>query len=366
MKKILKLFVPFLILISSCGVKDIKNDLVEYNNIVKNSENINSYSLDINSNHTVSRLSDNGDSIDERNTTYKMSILNDKLNNNYYFNTVNEKNDYVMSLWYVDGIVYLNNSGYKISYNQQKQDVSYLNKKNGIKAIELNEDEVESVKTSKLDNKVTYDFKLNELGRTKFLIENEYLGYGTTFDLEESMFEYKVTTIDSIVVQVVVSGMFKGKSIDEKNKVNFYESTLYSNFNDVIIEKPVDSLDYTNINVNKTLKEYSVEDLSSYKSYLIDIGYVENNGVYKLNIGKVNYTYDFKNNIFSSTIGKTVYNYNYLTDEASNDGCIYLFKNTSETTCNNTQIIFMLNLKNNFLHDVSGTNITDYSMLNEN
>ena len=366
MRKILKLFVPFLILLSSCGVKNVENDLLEYNNIVKNSENINSYSLDIDSNHTVSNLSDSGDLINERNTEYKMSILNDKLNNNYYFSTVNEKADYVMSLWYVDGIVYLNNSGYKISYNQQKQDVSYLNKKNGIKAIELTEDEVESVKTSKLDNKITYDFKLNELGRKKFLMENEYLGYGTTFVLEESLFEYKVVTIDNVVVQVIVSGMFQGKSIGEKNRISFYESALYGKFNDVKVEKPIDSLDYTNINLNKTLKEYSVEDLNSYKSYLIDIGYAETEGLYTLNVGNVNYTYDFKNNTFSSTIGNTVYNYNYLTDDASNEVCVYSFKNVSETTCDNTQIVFMINLRNNFLYDVSGTNIIDYSILNEN
>ncbi len=366
MKKILLLLGLSGIFLTGCTNNKIDEAIFGYHNALENYGSMTSYKLNLDRNLNIFHLNENNDIIGERNSSAEKTVLNDFENNSYYM-YVTDNNNYETATWFINGTVYLNNDGYKVSYNETLENFkSTLNENSGIIPVSLTIEDVESVKTSKIDNKYTYDFKLNQSGREKLLKENNYLGFGQVFKLKNSELTYKVVCIDDYIREIYVTGVFVGESYDETNKISFEDKILISEINNIKVDKPINFESYTSNNIEGR-KEYQVNDIADYKVYLTDIGYNEQNGLYNLTINNQMYfSYDFENMTYSLFKNKVSYVYDYNDDIGYNGKCIYSYSlkaGIEESTCTNRQIYELLNVKNSFNYDINQAGINDIEFL---
>ncbi len=357
MKKILDMMVICLML-CGCQVNNIEANLKDYNMSIDNFFGMSSYKIDVVENNVTRRLNDNDEIVGE---IYKIKINNvliDNDNNAYYIKEKNDNSGYDTEIWFNNGTVYFNNDGYKLTYNDTFENFEMrLIDNTGIIPVYLERNDVERIKTVKLDSKVTYEFSLNDSGKKKVLEENSYFGYGKSFKLEDSNFEYKVTVMENYIYEISVLGEFKGDAIDGKNNVFVNENIKISGINQIFVDIPMDSASYVS-SVIEDDKEFGVTDIDGYKLYLKEAGY-NDNFVLAIN-DLLSFKYDFENSVYISVDNGIAYSYDFKENIGNVNECRFDF-NTGEVsegfTCTIKEKYELINSKNSFMYDINNSGI---------
>lgn len=365
-KIVIILILMFIFGCSSVNQDDVLN---EYNAAYNFFNSFQSYTGLIKSEFNIDRKL-NKDSKDILETTVYLidgELKKDGSNYNTRYNSSFESMD--IKTWYLDGIAYLDNAGYKLSYKDTLQ--NYFNQTRLYYSLLPMDISIDDIKEIKKATPTSYKFILNEIGSLKLAKQSLFnnLGYNDeVFKLENIESSYTVNIVDDSISRIDIEGIMDGFFVNEYVSIKFNEEINYSNINTTKIE-PINNGEEFNMNNIKTINEsiYSIKNKEDYVHFLLNKGYSkDDDSMYSLTINDGSrYVYDFSNKEYIYQYQNNSYKYNWNSDIGSSSTCIYDFKSKSiiDGDCDDNTIFYLGVNRNSFMIDVNNSGINDYSVL---